>query len=173
LRNIPVEYASTKKYQPIQIPGFTNEGVFVTLYERGDLAGCIGSFYGKQGSIVEKIINQTNQSMEDFRFGHGSNYFTGRKNITSTITILGPVTKHDLQTVNDFYVPAYHGVILYCDGQQRSTYLPHVMIEQKWIKNGGLNVDEVVTSLQHKAGVSLCGKIEIGLYAGYEIQSDQ
>jgi len=153
-----------------EISRYTREGVFVTIYENGELAGCIGSFYGDQEeSLASKIGKYTDYSMKDPRFQHGVTYYRGRTGIHTTTTILGPVKIHSLDVVNKYYIPRYHGIILYCDNQIVSTYLPVVMAEQNWIRDTILDKEAVVSSLKNKGGIRDCPDITIGLYPGYEI----
>jgi AMMECR1 domain-containing protein len=171
VRNVPIKYIGNENINKNNVN--VHEGIFVTLYANDKLAGCIGSFYNddKKENLITKIINQTTKSMNDSRFMYDNKYFRENK-ITSTITILGSIKRYNIQTINDAYIPGYHGIILYCDNEQLSTYLPSVMIEQGWITdNIQLRITDVVESLKRKAGVRDCSNVEIGLYAGYEITS--
>lgn len=174
LREIPVIFLKTGdviRIENKETDRYTREGVFITIYENDKLAGCIGSFYDKNKNIPleNKIIDRTIATANDRRFGHNLEYFRNRNNISTTITIIGPVKIYDINDVNDYYVARYHGVILYCDNQQYSTYLPNVIAEQKWLDGYNLNIVKIIKSLEHKSGISSCNGVKIGLYSGYEI----
>jgi hypothetical protein len=113
----------------------TTKGIFVTIQRRGKLAGCLGTFAGIEGDLIEKVMLYTLRSTyEDSRFSdhqlrssaHSSEaWMTGFWTFTTTVLD----TAFEIHP-DDFWLrfaPGKHGIILKYKGKS-ATFLPKVVM---------------------------------------------
>jgi AmmeMemoRadiSam system protein B len=122
-----------------------HKGIFVTIYKKNSLYGCIGSL--KSGNIVDLIISNTINAFNDNRFKKDSiyEYINNKNDYDIYINFLddyydvNDINKGKNNTIDNFYElyePCKHGIIIEKDNK-RATYLPKVMddILKKEIEN--------------------------------------
>jgi AmmeMemoRadiSam system protein B/AmmeMemoRadiSam system protein A len=116
-------------------------GVFVTLREKGELRGCIGSIIGIEPLYRGVMANALHAALEDPRFEPLPAKELGRVEIEiSVMTPLQPVSDyHSIRLGTD-------GVVIR-DGYAQAVYLPQVASETGW------NLDQFLASLCAKAGL--------------------
>jgi len=113
----------------------SRKGVFVTLQRRGSLHGCIGTFGGRKGCLLDRVMAYTlHSTFEDKRFSghslrqvHSRNEAWTTRHWKITTTLLGQ--SFDVPP-SDFYHhfrPGRHGIVLYHQGKS-ATFLPKVIM---------------------------------------------
>lgn len=102
-------------------------GVFVTLHQRGELRGCIGSLVAAE-SIVDGIRhNAVNAAFHDFRFNPLTVEELPRLQVeVSVLTEPVPLSYERAEELPHLLQPGRDGVILAGPGQARATFLPQV-----------------------------------------------
>ncbi len=119
-------------------------GAFVTLRNRGELRGCIGSIEA-QGSLVDSVVdNAINAATRDYRFAEKPVTTREMPDITVEISVLSPLQR--IQSPQEI-VLGKHGVIL-SRGMNRAVFLPQVATETGW------NLEAFLSHLSQKAGIS-------------------
>lgn len=121
----------------VQRPG----AAFVTLKNRGDLRGCVGSVLRRQ-PLYRAVITNASQAARDPRFPPLQARELG--NLALSVSVLGePVA---LRAVGEFRV-GRHGMVLNKNGH-RAVFLPSVAVEQGWDR------EETLSHLSTKAGLA-------------------
>mmetsp|Transcript_21675 Transcript_21675/g.33692 ORF Transcript_21675/g.33692 Transcript_21675/m.33692 type:complete len:186 (-) Transcript_21675:95-652(-) len=118
------------------------KGVFVTINRKGRLSGCLGSFAGRDGHLLERIMQYTLKSaFEDRRFhshalrtaeGVGEVWETSHWSFTTTV--LDTAFDIECEEFWDRYQPGGHGIIFLYNGRS-ATFLPKVMVRW-WPEEG-------------------------------------
>ena len=127
---------------PLKIKGKT----FVTLYNKGELRGCIGSLESKDPLYLDIIKNSIKAASEDSRFNPID--LSELDDLEIIVTVLLDIKPLDYSSPQDLLSkldPGKDGVILSI-GNNSATYLPDV-----W--NDIPNKIEFLTSLSEKAGL--------------------
>ena len=122
------------------------KGVFVTLYKKGSLRGCIGLPY-PQKPLIEGLIEAATLVCQDPRFE--SLKKEELKDIVIEVSIL---TEHELietdpRDYSKEIVIGKHGLILR-KGSFGGLFLPKVPLEQNW------NKEQYLENLCYKAGLT-------------------
>jgi AmmeMemoRadiSam system protein B/AmmeMemoRadiSam system protein A len=129
-------------------------GVFVTLYHKGKLKGCIGRFEPNQ-PLYELIQDMSiAASRHDTRFQAVK--VSDLKDISIEISVLTPREKAKLEDI----IIGTHGIYVQY-GNKNGTYLPHVATDMHW------NKEEFFKSCcEDKAGIKPqnCKKAELYTY---------
>ena len=131
----------------------TQTGAFVTLTEKGELRGCIGSFQ------PSKPLYQTIQSMaiaaatQDYRFSPVKPTEIDRLKIE--ISVLTPLQK--IKSIDEI-VLGKHGIYI-IKGNRSGTFLPQVATGTHWTKNEFLG-----HCAQDKAGIGWNGWKDADIY---------
>ena len=119
-------------------------GVFVTLYKKGCLRGCIGLPY-PQKPLIEGLIEASCFACRDPRFKPVEE--DELKDIKIEVSILTePVLIEDKKKYKEEIELGKHGLILR-NGSFSGLFLPKVPIEQGW------NLDQYLENLCYKAGL--------------------
>ena len=101
-------------------------GCFVTLHQRGDLRGCIGTIEPEQSLLRGVEENAVNAAFRDPRFSPLKAKDLSSIDIeVSVLTVPEKLKFKDPQDLKSQLKPGIHGVIL-SKGWQRSTFLPQV-----------------------------------------------
>ncbi|MCX6556973.1 MAG: AmmeMemoRadiSam system protein B [Candidatus Aminicenantes bacterium] len=116
-------------------------GVFVTLREKGELRGCIGSIIGVEPLYRGVMANALHAALDDPRFEPLPAGELNRVEIEiSVMTPLRPISDYrSIRLGSD-------GVVIR-DGHAQAVYLPQVATETGW------NLDQFLASLCAKAGL--------------------
>jgi len=117
-------------------------GVFVTLKERGELRGCIGSITGVEPLFRGVVRNAVNAAAFDPRFKPVAP--EELKEITVDVSVLSPPAP--VKDAGDI-LPGWHGIVLQKAGRG-ATFLPQVAVEFGW------DTDELLGRLSSKAGLA-------------------
>jgi hypothetical protein len=117
-------------------------GVFVTLREKGELRGCIGSIVGEKPLYLGVVENSVHAAVDDPRFPAVSAAEVPRLNIE--ISVMTP-----LQPLADYHKIrlGIDGVIIR-DGYAQAVFLPQVATETKW------SLEQFLGHLCQKAGLT-------------------
>jgi AmmeMemoRadiSam system protein A len=102
-------------------------GVFVTMKNRGQLRGCIGSFK-PSGTLPEAIQQSALGSLDDPRFRHAPVTLQELPQIRIEISVLSALTKTDDPLSLEIGV---HGIFIR-RGWQSGCFLPQVATELGW-----------------------------------------
>lgn len=134
---------STPEELKIQVVPSMKEisGVFVTLYKRGELRGCIGEIYPERElyeAVMERAIDA---GLRDPRFARVS--LDELNDIEFEISVLSP--PRPAHSYNEIKI-GKHGVVLK-KGNRSSVFLPQVAIEQGW------DLEQMLSQLSMKAGL--------------------
>jgi AmmeMemoRadiSam system protein B/uncharacterized protein (TIGR00296 family) len=136
-----------------------HKGVFVTFKNKGKLRGCIGNFMSDK-LLYENVIEMTRATVYDSRFVDNPVTWGEYNNIRISISILEAPYKISMQDLyKNKFVAGRHGIILtWWQGSKKitsATYLPEVVVEEKWNKLSYKNmIDTLIDSLHHKAGLN-------------------
>ena len=135
--DIPTDYPKELKER---------KGVFVTLYKKGFLRGCIGLPY-PQKSLIEGLIEAATLVCEDPRFES-----VKQEELKDIIIEVSILTKPKLIETNprDYskeILIGKHGLIIR-KGDLGGLFLPKVPIEQNW------NIEQYLENLCYKAGLT-------------------
>ncbi len=131
----------TKLKKPMSEGLKKNLGVFVTLKEKGDLRGCIGTIQGQEPLFKGVIDNAINSCARDSRFLPVTP--DELDDIHIEISVLSPLK--EVSTYENI-VPGWHGVLLQ-KGPYQAVFLPQVPLEQGW------DLEEMLSNLSMKAGL--------------------
>jgi len=103
-------------------------GAFVTLYNKGELRGCIGRMESTDN--ISKLVSKMaiSAASHDYRFKAVTN--EELKDIRIEISILTP--KRKIETIEEFD-PTRHGIYI-IKGNKSGTFLPQVAKETGWNK---------------------------------------
>ena len=136
-------------------------GCFVTLYQKGNLRGCIGTF-DRSEALYENVIRMAvAAATQDPRFQSvGSDELDA---LTIEISVLGAL--EPMQDMMDFEL-GKHGVMVK-SGARSGTFLPDVAIQQGWSKE-----QFVMTCAKEKARLSPEECVQAELYR-YEVDKCQ
>lgn len=117
-------------------------GCFVTLHQKGQLRGCIGTFE-RQGPLYEKVPRMARAAaFQDLRFEHVSKKEVAE--LTLDISVLGEMK--EISNLEEIEI-GRHGVYVACDGKT-GTLLPEVAVEH------GMSREQfVLCCAQEKAGL--------------------
>jgi AmmeMemoRadiSam system protein A len=99
---------------------------FTTLYENGNLRGCIGSLEREKPLVFDLVDNALNAALRDPRFQPLEK--EELENIRISVSVLTEPVKYEpesAQDLLDFLVPGKHGLIIK-RGWARATFLPVV-----------------------------------------------
>jgi len=123
-----------------------NKGLFVTLHEKKKLKGCLGCYAGEGDDFFNQLVQLTISTvMNDQRFDDDPP--TLRRMLTSpfsssalsdhvfTLTVISPA--FDAGPLTDFwskYKPCLHGITAHFRDGKQATYLPTVVLDQKWLR---------------------------------------
>mmetsp|Transcript_32272 Transcript_32272/g.44305 ORF Transcript_32272/g.44305 Transcript_32272/m.44305 type:complete len:267 (+) Transcript_32272:100-900(+) len=113
----------------------TNKGVFVTLQRQGKLAGCIGTFGGSEGNLIDRVMLYTLRStFEDKRFSDHQlrslsycNEAWMTRHWSFTTTLLDTSFQILTEEFWGEYSPGVHGITLHYKGRS-ATFLPKVIV---------------------------------------------
>jgi AmmeMemoRadiSam system protein A len=122
---VPATPPVTKPHGPVVCGG-----LFVSLWLRGTLRGCVGSFAPVE-ELITSVEEVTKAALDDPRFR--SNPLTASE-LPETIiefTILSPLERCDNSNVRDTIEPGRHGVMIR-RGTSSGCFLPRVAKEQGW-----------------------------------------
>lgn len=110
-------------------------GAFVTLWTRGHLRGCVGTFAATH-DVVKTIVEVTRSSLVDSRFQENRLTVDDLDALNIEISILSDpqTTKNPLLEL----IPGTHGVII-AQGDRSGCFLPKVAIERGWSAEEFLN----------------------------------
>jgi hypothetical protein len=139
-------------------------GSFVTLNQRGQLRGCIGSLAASRPLLVDVAHNARAAAFRDPRFKPLT--ATEYASIDVHISVLSParpVQVRSRRELIDFLQPGVHGLILQ-QGKHRATYLPSV-----WEKIA--DSDRFIAELRAKAGLPRGGwsdELQVSVYTTEE-----
>ncbi len=131
------------------------QGCFVTLWKKGKLRGCVGTFETGR-SIGENVLRMAVASAsQDTRFPPVTRQEW--KEISIEISVLGDLKK--IWSIEEIEI-GRHGVHVQ-SGFRSGTYLPEVAVQQQWSR------EEFVTyCAREKAGLSPeeCAEAEVSIY---------
>lgn len=132
-------------------------GVFVSLYHKNSLRGCIGTF-ANNIKLYKAVISMTEQaSMNDYRFEPIKSHELDE--IKIEISVLSPLKK--INSINEFEL-GKHGIYIKKDFNS-GTFLPQVAYKTNW------NKEEFISHCSNdKAGIGWSGWHEAELYT-YEV----
>ncbi|HUT53555.1 MAG TPA: AmmeMemoRadiSam system protein A [bacterium] len=131
------------------------QGAFVTVHHRGQLRGCIGTFFG-EGELASTVRNMAYAAgWEDPRFEH----LTAEElpDTDLEISVLSPL--HEISDVNEILV-GKHGIFI-TKGYYRGVLLPQVATEQGWDRDTFLSHTCIKAGLRPDAWKKEELKIEI------------
>jgi len=129
-----------------------NFGVFITIYEKNLLRGCIGTF-DDTGDLLRKIHNNTlSAAFNDSRFDK----ITSLDGINKIeISLLTPLKK--INNIETEYNHLEHGIYV-TNGIQNATFLPKVASENNWTKK------ETLEHLFNKGNIKINDKVTYYIY---------
>nr|WP_320010600.1 AmmeMemoRadiSam system protein A [uncultured Desulfobulbus sp.] len=109
-------------------PAFAKKrGVFVTLHQRGNLRGCIGSLVAMEPIVDGIKRNALNAAFHDFRFSPLTEEELIPLHVEiSVLTEAVPLHYNSPEDLLTLLTPHKDGVILEGPGQARATFLPQV-----------------------------------------------
>jgi MEMO1 family protein len=146
-----VEYLSDGKQQIIdenQLPKVFMEkcGAFVSLYNNGNLRGCIGRMQSDQALYKTVQEMAVASATNDNRFEPVTS--DEIKNIDIEISVLSPLKK--ISSIDEI-IPGKHGILIK-KGFRSGTYLPQVALKTGW------NAEELLSHCAYeKAGIGWDG----------------
>ena len=101
-------------------------GAFVTLHKRGQLRGCIGTFFGEEKLAITVQKMAMAAGWEDPRFSELMDFEV--QEVDLEISVLSPL--REIENVSEIQV-GRHGIYI-TKGYNRGVLLPQVATEQKW-----------------------------------------
>lgn len=170
------------------------KGIFITFEDNGMLQGCIGIFYNEamnlRLNIAEIIILFTLKTIfEDVRFSmhmlksiDGYQYLENNNRYNFKVNFLEPERSVPTERFYDEYQPCIDGITLEYFGAS-ATFLPNVMLEQKWIDDCGPIKDKerfeagtfgslLRKARGHKINYNQWRKSKISLYKGLKLMNN-
>lgn len=102
-------------------------GVFVTIKERGELRGCLGTLKNRAGLAAEVIRCAADSASEDPRFPPVT--LAELPELSLEISVLGPLEA--IEPRPDAFTIGVHGLVAE-DGPRRGLLLPQVATEWGW-----------------------------------------
>lgn len=150
------KYISEIQARNQQLSGklFNCYGAFVSVYVKGKLRGCIGTF-SEENPLYENIQNMAlSAATKDTRFDPIQ--ASELNHVKIEISVLSPrIRVHDISEI----VPGLHGIFMQ-KGKHRGTLLPQVAIEQNW------SLEELLGNCaKYKAGIGWDGWKTADLYS--------
>ncbi|MBN1688281.1 MAG: AmmeMemoRadiSam system protein A [Candidatus Omnitrophica bacterium] len=133
----------------------THRGCFVTLRLRGQLRGCVGTFFSED-ALYENVRRMAlAAAFQDTRFDPVTK--PELKDLKIEISVLGDLEK--VENFNQIEI-GKHGVYVKF-GTRSGTYLPEVAVEQKW-----LPIEFIMYCAREKAGLlpEECRQAEVFRY---------
>lgn len=147
----------TKNMTKDDNPTLGKKGVFVTFEHNKKLQGCLGRFHDTVNDKKSNLYSMTQIELiafitietifedlrfEDNDFRHPNNYTISNilnPKYNFKLNLLEKNITYGQGLIDDFwknYIPCKHGIVLkYIKGNNSATFLPSVMMEQKWLKN--------------------------------------
>jgi AmmeMemoRadiSam system protein A len=110
---------------PVDMPDAS--GVFVTIKQRGELRGCLGTLDNRHGLAREVVRCASDSATRDPRFPPVS--ADEVRELTLEISVLGPL--EEIEPRPDAFVIGEHGLVV-DDGVRRGLLLPQVATERNW-----------------------------------------
>jgi len=149
--------AGKKPPLPADLPPALRDrhGAFVTIHQRGQLRGCIGTFFG-EGELASTVRNMAYAAgWEDPRFPHLAADELSDADLE--ISVLSPL--REISDVNEIQVGT-HGIFI-TKGYYRGVLLPQVATEQGWDRDTFLSHTCIKAGLKPDAWKKETLKIEI------------
>lgn len=113
--------------EPGTMPLPDASGVFVTIKERGQLRGCLGTLQNRAGLAAEVVRCAADSASEDPRFPPVT---VGElPDLSLEISVLGPLEAIEART--DAFTIGVHGLVVE-QGRHRGLLLPQVATEWGW-----------------------------------------
>src|SRR4051812_8246183 len=113
--------------EPGALPMPDASGVFVTIKQRGELRGCLGTLQNRSGLAAEVIRCAADSASEDPRFPRVSP--RELPELALEISVLGPLEEIDPSP--DAFTIGVHGLVVE-QGFRRGLLLPQVATEWGW-----------------------------------------
>jgi len=101
-----------------------NAATFVTLLDKGELRGCIGTLLARQSLAVDVANNAYNAAFEDSRFSRVTS--AELANLQIQISILSVPVKIECKTEDELLKKMEKSGLILKEGRKQATFLPDV-----------------------------------------------